>query len=1132
MPASRYLKVIPRRGWLWLGLLAVVCSYLPWLLFPEALPVALLTPVLVTTVCILNSHRRWPALLLASVVGATVVAIANFELAKTAWVTISLGLATQLIIGVASHLVGYMPWGHVHSQTRLTDRLRRQMLQMDEIKESHETSQRTVQQIEADRRALLEHLPLHVVQKDRQGHFTFVTQSFCKLVKLPYEQVIGKTDSDIFEEAEAAKFMADDQQVMAIGGVFNDIEEARLPDGRRTYMQVRKAPLYDPEGGIVGVQGIFWDITEEHTRRKELARIELLTRALINAALDAVLIVDEDGSIIEANPAAESVLGFSRDPSHLLPPLGSIIETTLEEPAGRATDGETGVQHFERKIPLTQILKSATGKRIEAKLRRADNSWFDGEISSHPLHVDGSEGWALFIRDITRRKKAQRELLSAKEAAEHANAAKSEFVANVSHELRTPLTGIIGLHDLFGRTALDESQREYLKLAKLSASNLLTLIDDLLDFSKIEAGHLELDTAPFSLMECVEEATGALAARAQFKGLELLFDFATDLPAEFLGDSHRIRQVVLNLVGNAIKFTERGEIRVRVYTKPLVAHKRGSPGIAPVPRTRIEVHDSGIGVPMEKRQAIFEAFMQADSSTTRRYGGTGLGLTICRALVNKMGGEIGITEAQDLSGKARPGSCFFFELPLPAVKTAQRPDRRSRNEHVVLAASSTSWRQILSRDIDLLGYTCTVMPIEQLVRREPAVLFAAGNHTIVVADYRELALAETATAPVVTKWVLLSPLYNEQPHAIPKWLSYSNVRWLSRPIRRPQLEAALSLEPAPQTVFADVDADESSRRSASVLLVEDSPISQTVLKDMLEGLGHGVELAENGTSAVAACKAKQYDLVLMDIQMPDLDGHEATQQIRASEQTSSKRQWICALTAHATAADRELCEQVGMDDFLVKPIALELLAAGVESALNARYGPVEQTVEAQPSSVAVSSAQMRGAEVAGVGNSDAPSDEGLPLEANASHVPAIMADRNITETSPPIESDVLESHAFDVVNAFSDAPTWDGMLSALNGNANLLEDVLSLLIREAPRLGKDFKQAVALEQSKNARRSVHTLKSNTRYVRLQKISEYLEQLEALAKHGDIDPLRPHVDAVAAIANSVGDWAEQQLKANC
>ena len=1080
-------KLNSRRSWFWLGMVLVAGSYLPWLLVPASTTIAVLIPVVVLSICLMHSNKQWLWLLATAFVCAIGVVVVKPQVWSDQGWALSLTVVANALLGLANYVVEVVPWGRAQTQNRLASRLKRQSEQLQTVIESQESAERAVLQFETDRRALLEYLPIHVVQKNVKGEFTFVTQSFCNLIQKTYAQIIGKTDFDIFPEEAARKFVEDDQRVMASENVFNDVERTDLPDGTRSYMQVRKAPMIDSNGTIVGVQGIFWDVTEEHSSRRELERIQSLTHALINAALDAALIVDSDGHVLEANPASEKILGYTREQTANHPPLGTIMQTSLVEPGQRATDPNDAGRLFQRKIPIGEILRSATGKRIEAKLRRSDDMWFDAEISTHPLDVDGSQGWAIFIRDITNRKKAEKELLSAKNAAEQANDAKSEFVANVSHELRTPLTGIIGLHELLDRSKLDDRQREYLKLARISASNLLTLIDDLLDFSKIEAGHLDIDTVHFSLVSCVEDAVNALTARAQFKGLELLIDFGADLPDSVIGDPHRIRQIILNLVGNAVKFTEQGDIRVRVAI-PENSSSLGNAKQGDV-RVRFEIHDSGIGIAPQKRLMIFDAFRQADSSTTRRYGGTGLGLTICRDLVNKMNGEIGVTDALDLNGDIQTGSCFFFELPLQVEfeavgEPSPLPANRNTSDHIVVAASPSPWQELLCREIARLDYEFTAMSVEQLLAREPAHLFAAGNHTTVIADYRELNIDNESSIPVVTKWILLSPLYSEEQQNIPNWLSYADTVWLSRPVRRQDLAKALATCSVPSEENQGVASDIAIERSANVLLVEDSPISQTVLKDMLTGLGHYVSVVSNGRSAIESCQSQLFDLVLMDIQMPDVDGLEATRIIRDEETKRDHRQTICALTAHATQADRTQCEEAGMDGFLVKPISLDSLASAVSNAMNGQ--PLMAELPELPS---------------------------LPL-------PALQSPAEETEEQqvPPIEA----------LSTLENPPEWETVLEIMNGNANLALDVLKLLSRESPRLGRVFEQALSESNWKDARRSMHTLKSNVRHVGLSEVGTFAEHLEQLSKDENEEELREASQGIGQLCNAIADWADELI----
>ncbi len=1130
--------VVPRPVWYQLGCLAIVISH--GLLFTYRDAVELL-PVVVTAVCIMCSQRH--IVLLCCVAVATAMCVGVWQ-----WVYALPTLSTWLVaaadvaLGAARLTFLRSPLGPRRAQQRLSHRLRRQSEKLQAAIEHQASTHRTVKQFESDRRALLEHLPLHVVQKDMQGRFTFVSKSFCELVDRPLEDILGKTDLDLFSADSAGKYITDDKRVISTGEVFNDVESTPLPSGEMSFMQVRKAPLLSADGSIVGVQGIFWDVTEEFTRRKALQRIESLAHALIHAALDAVLIADDEGRVLEANPASESILGITAGQTAAHPSLAEIMHPSVEELAGRSCDPPGSPLRYQRRAPINEVLRAATGKRIEARLRRASDDWFEAEISAHPLDVEGKQNWAIFIRDITKRKNAERELRAAKETAEQANATKSEFVANVSHELRTPLTGIIGLHELLAASNVDQRQRNYLELARVSAGNLLTLIDDLLDFSKIEAGHVEIESIEFSLVECVEAVALALAARSQLRGLELLIDWQTGLPERLCGDPQRIKQILLNMLGNAIKFTEKGDIRIRVLrgdpqTLPSPSRHsdlqrttvQSSSGDHPFPSEivqwfRFEVHDSGIGIEAHQRELIFEAFRQADASTTRRYGGTGLGLTICRDLVSKMGGNIGIDDARHLSGEVRQGSCFYFELPLrpsliqhntPSTTDGKTPPQQSEwlpanftaTYRVVLAASDCPWQELLLGQLQYLGFEVTCLSIKQLAKRQPAQLFAAGNHTIVIADYRELAAQQWTTAPVVCKWVLLTTLVHAQTNTPPPWLSHAQFSWLSRPICRHALAQALSLENH-QTDNDLTPAVIPSRRSATLLLVEDSPISQTVLQDMLQSLGHRVQIASNGSEAITACGQKMFDLVLMDIQMPDMDGLEATRAIRHAELSSHRRQSIYALTAHATNQDRLQCEAANMDGFLVKPISRDRLAEAIQHATS------------RPPDTPF--AFYHAGQVPSSNNVTPPQRTVEPSVRESATLENVAAVERVLELDP---------HSLTIDQAFDNAPTWPKLIELMHDNESLLRDVLSLLVREAPKLGRSFQ--IGLEQGNfnETRRAVHTLKSNVRYVGLTQIGQYAQWLEYLARDQQQETLQSHAANLAALADAVADWADQQLRDN-
>ncbi len=1085
-----------RRNWILIAVVAVVLAGIPNTFRLPSGSGLFTLPLIVSAIAIVWVGARYAALL--SLVAVLVTATELLTAPKdTRW--IAFGHTLLVLLGAA-----ILIWTHRRQQRRLQQRARARRLIVGRVKDRAKQLQRTgselrqaVERSEVAQRTLLEHLPVHVLQKDLEGRFTFVSQSFGKLLNRDIHAILGKTDYDFYEQAIADKFRQDDLRVMLQGAIVDDVERTQLADGRIAYMQVRKAPLRDHQGNIVGVQGIFWDVTEALSGKKQLQRIESWAHALIQAALDAVLIVDAEGQVLEANPAAETILGYRHDQSGQHPPLGDIMHTIINEdvhvdPGSFKTRSSFDSQDNQQPVQesLNQLLKSATGRRIEVRLRRRDDTWFEAEISAHPLVVENSSGWAIFIRDITRRKRSVTELQAAKEAAERANLAKSEFVANVSHELRTPLTGIIGLHELLGQTELDEQQQDYLTLAKTSSNTLLSLIDALLDFSKIEAQRLELEHEPFDLLECVENAGSSLAARAQLRGLELVVDFDPNVPDHVFGDEQRVRQILLNLIGNAIKFSEKGDIQVRLRRLPSDPTSDTQVTLATdgttldVCAVQFEVIDAGIGIDQSMQAVIFEAFQQADSSTTRRYGGTGLGLAICRELVHLMGGEISVHSAP------QQGSNFTFTLPLQLSSDIERK-HTIKNIDVALAASPSLWRTVLERDLIAMGYRVRCISTTDLIQREPKQLFSAGNHTIILADYRELYLADPKALPVVERVILVVPLATARPSQVIPWLRHVDCRWLNRPIRHRELVSCL------RDGSADVEKSQAASRihiqtqPAKVLLVEDSPINQTVLKGMLGQLGHVVHLARNGLEAVELCAQQDFDVVLMDIQMPEVDGLEATRRIRLREQKAGTRQIpIIALTAHAMPRDRELAKGAGMNGFLVKPIPLDSLRAAVSTAIDsAEHQSLQEHL-----------------------TTESPLDE-------ITHVPVV--DKQELQTAREVVSEQFEQF-------LAKAPTWDQVILSLGGNQALAHEVVSLLAMEVPRLANEMRRYHGEKNLKEVRRAAHTLKSNLRQVGLVDAALFAEYCEKLALSEKFEELSSEFFQLDELESMLIKWCSIRL----
>ncbi len=788
-------------------------------------------------------------------------------------------------------------------------------------------------------RLAIEEGPIGTALVDQQFQFMKANRALCEMLGYSETELMTRTFLSVAHPEEVQKITERARRHFE-GDTPADKLEARFvaKNGEMLWVDLSVSPVRNAEGQLLyglalmqnitrrkkAEQALQAEIAEREQAQHDLAERTDFLNSLIENSPVAIAVMDPDGRLRMCNPAFEALFRYRR---------GEVTGRPIQEIVGSNERSEEVRQIVERLRQKKQVHLSTTRKR-------SDGSEVAVELFTVPLVTEGKIAGVLgMYQDITERVRAEEALVRAKEAAEAANRAKSEFLANMSHEIRTPMNGIIGMTDLALDTGLTAEQREYLNMVQSSAHSLLGILNDVLDFSKIEAGKLDLEPAVFRLRQSLGETLKALSLRAQQKGLALRWRVGEDIEDDLVGDAGRLRQIVVNLVGNALKFTDEGEVCVEVEQENPSA--QGT-------TLHFRVRDTGIGISPEKQKLIFEPFTQADSSTTRRYGGTGLGLGICARLVELMGGKIWV------ESEAARGSTFHFTA---RVEFASRSGGTERPQTDALEGERARAKR----------------PMQE--RHENAGAAAANG------------------------------------------------------------------------------------KGLTVLLAEDNSVNRLLAERLLEKHGHRVLPAENGVEALSILERERerIDAVLMDVQMPEMDGLTAIRRIRARETEGEQRVPIIALTAHAMKGDREKCMEAGADDYLSKPLhARDLLA--IFDRIQRRKKEVKPNV---------------------------------PEKKQESHGPAAALSSMTVSSRQVQKAGIGSTDVFD----------WSAALEHLDGDHELLAEVARLFAEQWPASKAELEAALAKRDLTACERLAHGLKGAAAHLGARRVSESSFELEKLARGG-------------------------------
>ena len=935
---------------------------------------------------------------------------------------------------------------------------------------------------------------------DLEGRATFMNPAAARLLGYEPEELIGRPVHDVIHHTkpDGAIYPKDECPMSAAfrNGIGRHIEAEVLwrKDGTPMPVEYTSTPLHDEKYEVRGAVITFNDITE----RK---RAEDRFRLVVETTPSGMVMTDQSGTIVLVNRLVETLFGYSRQEL-----IGQPIEILL--PA-RFRQAHT---HHRSDYSNKPAPHPKMGKGRELHGLHKDGREIPLEVGLNPIETRDGRFILSSIVDITERKAAEQKRLQDAQALEQTNKelvlardqallaarSKAEFLATMSHEIRTPLNGVIGLTSLLLDTSLDEDQRDMVNTVQHSGEFLLGILNDILDFSKIEAGKLNLESLDFDIRVAIDETIGLLAERAASKGLELYSLVDASIPLVINGDPGRIRQILLNLIGNAIKFTNSGSVSVHVSATP---NPEGGLTL------HFSVADTGIGLSHEAQRTLFQSFTQADSSTTRKYGGTGLGLAISKRLVTLMQGEIG------LESQLGQGSRFWFTLPVASSEAPYQfpaPCPSLEGRRLAIIAGPQSIQTLLRHYAEMWGMHCETadtpsagLTLLQQAQQalHPFDVVIVYHPTSAIQDSQGLTLGTAirqdprlASLPLI----LLAELGKRGEAKLAKDSGFA--AYLTQPVRYQQWQACLKMVLNQDSPISNSSVPLITRHTLNesraqsrhhILLVEDNDVNQKVAVRMLKKMGYRIDLALNGQEAIQASQTTRYDLILMDCQMPEMDGFEATQKIREGERVNNEgfektsdasstespptpdsslhgpprpRVPILALTANALESDRERCLKAGMDDFLTKPVRFEHLKAKLELWLT----PTAEQIDAHDASHSRNSLAS-------------------PSEKTASAPQA------------PIDEQTLEE------------------LRTLAGedDPDFLGSLIDQFLDDLPRHLENILRSIQQQDSSSLTKAAHTCKGSSRYLGAFALSDLCAQLETCSRNQDLSTAEQHLSNLRA-----------------